>query len=60
MGKRMKERKSRGGGDVALSIPVPAIKAASAWCEAKDPKTGKTYYYNKETKESSWTKPAGL
>lgn len=30
------------------------------WVEAKDPKSGKTYYYNKTTKETSWKKPAEL
>lgn len=28
------------------------------WTEHKDPTTGKTYYYNKLTKETTWTKPA--
>lgn len=28
------------------------------WTEAVDPKTGKTYYYNKSTKAVQWKKPA--
>mmetsp|Transcript_11327 Transcript_11327/g.21550 ORF Transcript_11327/g.21550 Transcript_11327/m.21550 type:complete len:752 (-) Transcript_11327:204-2459(-) len=34
--------------------------AANSWTEAKDPATGKTYYYNKVTKQTQWTKPAEL
>ena len=30
------------------------------WTEHKDPTTGKTYYYNKLTKETTWTKPQHL
>jgi len=30
------------------------------WVEAQDPKTGKTYYYNKATKKVSWNKPEEL
>ena len=30
------------------------------YSKKKDPKTGRTYYVNKKTRESSWTKPAGL
>lgn len=30
---------------------------ADVWVEAKDPKSGKTYYYNKATKQTKWTKP---
>ncbi|KAL9178899.1 hypothetical protein ACHAXT_011872 [Thalassiosira profunda] len=29
------------------------------WRATTDPSTGKTYYYNKKTKEVSWSKPAG-
>lgn len=30
------------------------------WRSARDPKTGREYYYNKVTKESTWTKPMEL
>jgi len=39
--------------------PSPAVDALPpGWVEAKDPKSGKTYYYNKTTKETSWKKPS--
>ena len=42
---------------------VPGAPAAPGglppdWTEHKDPVTGKTYYYNKLTKETTWDKPA--
>ena len=33
---------------------------ASAWAAQKDPKTGATYYYNSNTKVSTWTCPPEL
>jgi hypothetical protein len=30
---------------------------SSSWAEVQDKKTGRTYYYNKATKETRWTKP---
>jgi len=38
--------------------PEPAADALPpGWTEAVDPRSGKTYYYNKATKETSWKKP---
>ncbi|KAK1740318.1 hypothetical protein QTG54_009268 [Skeletonema marinoi] len=37
--------------------PVPPPQKSSAWREAVDPNSGKTYYYNILTKEVSWTIP---
>jgi len=41
--------------------PAPAVpespKLPADWAECKDPKSGKTYYYNKKTKETSWKRP---
>ena len=36
----------------------PAAASQDVWREVVDKKTGKTYYYNKETKETRWTNPA--
>jgi hypothetical protein len=30
------------------------------WVQRTDPKTGKPYYYNKATKETSWSRPTGV
>jgi C-terminal processing protease CtpA/Prc len=35
-----------------------AAPAQEVWREVVDKKSGKTYYYNKETKETRWTNPA--
>lgn len=29
-----------------------------AWVEARDPETGKSYWYHPVTRQTSWTKPA--
>ena len=34
--------------------------ASDAWGLAKDPKTGKEYYFNSQTKQTSWTAPASM
>ena len=36
----------------AATPPLP-----QGWKEATDPKTGKKYYYNAETKATTWTRP---
>jgi len=33
---------------------------AHGWVEAADPKSGRTYFYNKLTKKTQWTRPAEL
>ena len=38
---------------------VCQVKKASAWSEHKAP-DGRLYYYNTETKQSSWSKPEEL
>mmetsp|Transcript_6356 Transcript_6356/g.19281 ORF Transcript_6356/g.19281 Transcript_6356/m.19281 type:complete len:522 (+) Transcript_6356:102-1667(+) len=46
-------KKKSGGG--------PAEKSRRRmWREARDPKTGRTYYYDVETRETQWSKPAEL
>ncbi len=32
------------------------IRSAKEWKSAVDPKSGRTYYYNTRTKETTWTK----
>ena len=36
------------------------MSSTSRWTAKLDQASGKTYYVNRETKETSWTKPAGL
>ena len=47
----------------AAPAPAPAAAAAapsSVWRSAVDPNSGKTYYYNKATKQTVWQRPAEL
>jgi hypothetical protein len=53
------------GGASPAPIPVPASAPApspvtSPWSSKVDAASGKTYYVNRDTKETSWTKPAGF
>ena len=38
----------------AQALTLEAVLAAGEWVEKKDPKTGKPYYYNKQTKKTTW------
>lgn len=47
----------------ASCLPKPAEAQAEkqrVWREARDPKTGRTYYYDVETRETQWSKPEEL
>lgn len=53
--------KASGGGkakaDASKAVKKKKIKDDN-WRETVDPKSGNIYYYNKETREVSWTKPS--
>ncbi|XRB10313.1 WW domain-containing protein [Pseudoscourfieldia marina] len=49
-----------GGGAKAKGRAAGAGASASVpkdWAEAQDPNTGKTYYYNRKTSETTWSRP---
>merc|ERR1712226_515415 len=48
------------GGWESGSPTVPSMSGESEWVEHSAPTTGRTYYYNKRTKQSLWEKPAEL
>mmetsp|Transcript_157055 Transcript_157055/g.273512 ORF Transcript_157055/g.273512 Transcript_157055/m.273512 type:complete len:497 (-) Transcript_157055:48-1538(-) len=41
-----------------VPAPVPAPAPAGEWLEAKDPASGRPYYYHSVTREVRWDKPA--
>lgn len=41
-------------------VPSAAMSSAGTWVEAKDPKSGKSYFYNKTTKVTQWSRPAEM
>lgn len=43
------------GGAPKMKPPPPSLP--EPWTEQHDPSTGRSYYYNTKTGESSWTKP---
>ena len=45
-------------GSLTATRLTSARVMASDWNEAIDPKTGRTYYWNKQTRESTWTRPS--
>ena len=40
-----------------LPPQTPSSPPPSVWAEAKDPSTGRSYWYNRDTKETSWVNP---
>ena len=40
-----------------VETPAPTQLAGSEWSEAKDPKSGRTYWYNRITKQTTWKNP---
>jgi len=44
----------------APMLPPPSLPPPALWVATVDPASGRTYYFNKETNETSWKKPAGL
>jgi hypothetical protein len=49
-----------GGGASATPAAVSAVKVESHWQTHTDPGTGRPYYFNTKTQESTWEKPAEL
>ena len=48
-----------------IEQPAPTAEVAAPWSAGEwrteiDPLTGKTYYWNTETREVTWDKPGGL
>ncbi len=44
----------------ANGVPPPPAVAPTGWWAAVDNATGRMYYYNRRTQETSWTIPEGL
>ena len=45
--------------DFAAAATATPATPANVWMSTKDPNTGRTYYYDALTRETTWTKPAG-
>ena len=43
-----------------ITILVSSTEAAASWQRALCPNTKRPYYFNRETKEVSWTRPTGV
>merc|ERR1711871_279158 len=44
-------------GSRELGLPATAVKRKSSWRSRRDPASGNTYFYNKETGVTTWNKP---
>ena len=54
--KRADKDKERYNQEKEAYVP-PTPPMPKDWAEATDPNTGKTYYYNRKTSETTWTRP---
>jgi len=46
------------GGKIQICREVGGATEGTPWRAAKDPQTGRTYYFNSKTKETVWNRPA--
>ena len=44
----------------AAAAPQPAPPAAVQWVETRDPLSGRSYWFNRATRETTWNRPAGV
>ena len=54
--KKADKDKERYNAEKEAYVP-PTPPVPKDWCEAQDPNTGKTYYYNRKTSETTWSRP---
>ena len=58
--KRSSEKKVRVSSNVSLGSSSRMRRPKTIWKSAVDPKTGRTYYYHRKTRETTWIKPKEL
>ena len=54
--KKADKDKERYNAEKEAYVP-PTPPMPKDWAEAQDPNTGKTYYYNRKTSETTWSRP---